>query len=259
MLEYYILNPIGNITALVIDQGISVGDYKNISEKIMQKHSTVEQIGFLKTDGNHPVLRMAGGEFCGNATMCAAVLFCEINNMTATDIFVEVYGIKDFIPVTISKMQGGYDSTAKMPKPKSISDISFEIEGKSFVLPTVKLEGITHIISSKSLDTITAEQIVRKYAKILDTPALGIMLLDMSTFNMTPIVYVRDCDTLFYENSCASGSCAVCAYLTRGCDSKQTFVLNQPAGSLCVSTSDLIHYIDLKGNVKIQNHYFEEL
>ena len=259
MFEYYILNPTGNITAIVIDKGISASDYPEISNAIMKKHNTVEQVGFLKIEGSHPILHMAGGEFCGNATMCAAVLFCKINCLSDTDTFVEVYGIKDLISVQICKTGDGYDCKAKLPKPESISDVNFEIDGKSYSLPTVKSAGITHIISCKTIDNLTAERIIRKYSKIFDVPALGIMLLDTSTLNMTPIVYVQKCDTLFYENSCASGSCAVCAYLTQGINTEKEFVLAQPAGSLTVSSSDLTDHINLMGNVKIQNHYFKEI
>ena len=255
MIDYYILNPTGNITALVIDSGISVDDYKKISDKLMQKHNIVEQVGFLKIDGNYPILHMAGGEFCGNATMCAAVLFCKLNNFSANDIRVKIYGINDWISVQITKTNDGYDCKAKMPKPKRIYDTTFKFDNNNFILPTVELEGITHIISDMSIDSLTAENIIKKYADILDVPALGIMLLDTSDFKMTPIVYVQKCDTLFYENSCASGSCAVCAYLTRGQTDEKEFALKQRGGILHVSSADLMDYINLMGNVKIVNHY----
>ena len=202
---------------------------------------------------------MAGGEFCGNATMCAAVLFGKLNNYSDNDISVEICGIKNSISVQITKNTDGYDCKAKMPKPESISDISFEVDGKSFILPTVKSAGITHIISSKEIDNLTAERILKDYSRILDVPALGIMLLDTATSKMTPIVYVRKCNTLFYENSCASGSCAVCAYLTKGQSEEKEFALKQQGGVLSVSSSDLTDYISLMGNVKIINHYFEEI
>ena len=64
---------------------------------------------------------------------------------------------------------------------------------------------------------------------------------------------------MFYENSCASGSCAVCAYLSRENDGKTKLVLKQKGGNLRVSSSNMTNYINLEGNVKIQNHYFEEL
>ena len=46
----------------------------------MRRHPEVEQVGFVRfsDDPGDPVragLRMAGGEFCGNASCCAAVLW----------------------------------------------------------------------------------------------------------------------------------------------------------------------------------------
>ena len=258
MFEYYILNPTGNITALVIDRGISVGDYKKISDKLMQKHNNVEQVGFLKIDENNPVLHMAGGEFCGKATMCAAALFCELNHCLNANLLVKVFGIKKLIPVEINTTKIGYDCRAKIPKPGKLSKIAFEINNEHLVLPVVRFRGITHLIINKQLDNATAKCIIEKYYKFRNPAALGIMLLDNATFKMTPIVYVRKCDTLFYENSCASGSCAICSYLAKGSQSEKAYLLYQPGGSLRVSSSDLTDYINLEGNVEIQNHYFEE-
>lgn len=71
-LDLTILNPGGNITALV--EGIPTGQSlrKTINDEIMKVFPEVEQIGFL--DRSIPRLEMAGGEFCGNAARCAAYL-----------------------------------------------------------------------------------------------------------------------------------------------------------------------------------------
>lgn len=71
-LDLYILNPGGNITALVEWIPINRSARKTINDKIMKVFPKVEQVGFL--DRSIPRLEMAGGEFCGNATRCAAYL-----------------------------------------------------------------------------------------------------------------------------------------------------------------------------------------
>lgn len=67
-----ILNPGGNVTALIDGADRSLDERKIINDKIMAKFPRVEQVGFI---GYSPLrLVMAGGEFCGNATRCAAFL-----------------------------------------------------------------------------------------------------------------------------------------------------------------------------------------
>ena len=68
-IEYKILNPGGNKTALV--KGTNFTDKQKclINRLIMEKYLDVEQVGFLSNETNR--LEMAGGEFCANATRCA--------------------------------------------------------------------------------------------------------------------------------------------------------------------------------------------
>ena len=76
-LKYCIFDPTGNITALV-ETAVDIADQPAAASHIMELEPDVEQVGFISyaedpAAGVAPVsLRMAGGEFCGNATMCAA-------------------------------------------------------------------------------------------------------------------------------------------------------------------------------------------
>ena len=73
-IKYSIFDPTGNITALVESQ-IPAAEQPTVAAAVMERHPSVEQVGFVRFDpaSDPPVsLRMAGGEFCGNATMCAA-------------------------------------------------------------------------------------------------------------------------------------------------------------------------------------------
>ena len=74
-MRYSVFDPTGNITALVRDP-VAPLQQPVIAAGIMRKHPEVEQVGFVSFDGALPALRMAGGEFCGNASMSAAALLC---------------------------------------------------------------------------------------------------------------------------------------------------------------------------------------
>ncbi|MBO5556880.1 MAG: hypothetical protein J5927_06815, partial [Oscillospiraceae bacterium] len=75
-LQYTILDPTGNITALV-ESPVAVARQSAVAADLMARHPTVEQVGFVRfapaageKDAVQAALRMAGGEFCGNASMC---------------------------------------------------------------------------------------------------------------------------------------------------------------------------------------------
>ena len=57
-----------------------VENQPEVAAELMRRHPEVEQVGFIRFSGSpeDPVpaeLRMAGGEFCGNASVCAAALY----------------------------------------------------------------------------------------------------------------------------------------------------------------------------------------
>ncbi len=66
-----ILNPGGNITALIKRIPASLPLRKLINDAVMKQFPEVEQVGFYTKQAR---LQMAGGEFCGNATRCLAYL-----------------------------------------------------------------------------------------------------------------------------------------------------------------------------------------
>lgn len=75
-IKYIICRPGGNDTALVYGINYTPEDKKKINDAIMAKHSNVEQVGFIDLNQT-PELKMAGGEFCGNATRSAANCYLE--------------------------------------------------------------------------------------------------------------------------------------------------------------------------------------
>jgi diaminopimelate epimerase len=78
-MRYSLFDPTGNITALV-ERETEPERQPEIASDIMRRRPEVEQVGFVRFDTADPEvqaeLRMAGGEFCGNACMSAAALYC---------------------------------------------------------------------------------------------------------------------------------------------------------------------------------------
>ena len=73
--EYTVLDPTGNITILVTTP-VEIPHQPYVASKLMELMPKAEQVGFLsETAGCDIALRMAGGEFCGNASMSAAAYY----------------------------------------------------------------------------------------------------------------------------------------------------------------------------------------
>lgn len=258
IIEYYILNPTGNITALVVNRGIDESRYNTICAEIMKRHKTVEQVGFVDLNRDNPYLRMTGGEFCGNATMSAAALFHKLKASALHTVYVEVYGSKSLFPVDVTENNNVYLTSISIDKPTDFRNCSLEIQTNKFNFPIVFMEGIAHIIADKALGKSNAALLVKRYCEALKYPAMGIMLYDNQTDKVEPLVYVKSCDTLFFENSCISGSCALSAYLSEINTGKTEFSLIQPGGTIKTISNKSNNKIELFGSVIIEKHLLEE-
>lgn len=198
-LSYYIMDPTRNITILV-EGDVPADKRAEVAKELMKKEPTAEQVGFVgyvrekttdlgingecvEKDAEKNVdnvkydvrLDMAGGEFCGNATMSAAVLFAEkfVFNGQNADVIqakdhdpndmntVEICGIKVLASgtegvrkVCVEKLSDGRcRGTVEMPGPLSIGTRKLSFEEREYELTVVDFGGITHVIVEVSGET----------------------------------------------------------------------------------------------------------
>ncbi len=275
-IKYHIFDPTGNITALV-ETPVDVEEQPGLAERIMEKHLQVEQVGFVRKfngeeKGFDMELRMAGGEFCGNASMCAAVWYTEqtdkgddahgqkTERKQAEKVVLRVSGATGPVEVQLSKAAGNYYSTAiRMPQALDITGKTFSAATLTEELPVVRLEGISHIIiesgplySRLMDDREAAEKTVREWCGQLNAEGLGLMFLQKETeeYVLTPLVYVPGSGTVFWENSCASGSCAAGMYLATQSGQKVDVTLREPGGALRVVCDPAVPGAWLEGRVR---------
>ena len=209
-MRYYLLNPTGNITALI------EGDCS--ADEIMKKEPACEQAGYVfPKEGCDIALRMAGGEFCGNATMSAAFL----TGRDEAEVFVEGTG-------TVRVVRSGDRYSVKMPEPLEIT----EFKG----LPLVRFKGIDHLIIEGELDS----SLIKEYCR---GEALGFMYLKGD--ELKPLVYVKSIDTLFWENSCASGTAAVGEWKGEAIRLREPGGVLEYSGGWLTGTVELIKTVEL--------------
>lgn len=235
-LPYVLLDPTGNVTALVTAP-VAPEEQPAAAAQLMQKEPTCEQVGFVQQNK----LRMAGGEFCGNAALSAAALFCRRNPQPDAGrrlVPLLVAGQEKPVEVQITPQDDShFFGTVAMPLPRSVEPCTLAFDGREYALTRVDFAGMTHLITAQSIAKQTAEQAVKAWCKALQAEALGVMLLCEQNTRITPLVYVPAADTLFWESSCASGTAAAAAALSLGKTEEQHFEFDEPGGRLTVDVS----------------------
>ena len=298
--RYSIFDPAGNVTALV-EGDVRIEDQPDVAAVIMKAHPEVEQVGFVhfpdpSEDGYDIDLRMAGGEFCGNASCCASVFYALNLFHSAPDqsigVKLRVSGTSDPVSVSVEPVDAvTFKTSIEMPAPISISKRRFTYTQLSDELPVVIMEGIIHIIitpdshfydfvhnSKETLNNLEegersvpyipqadssrsrinqcfpndAELAVQKWCNELQSDGLGLMFLNRENdaYHLTPLVFVPGSGTIFWENSCASGSAAVGMYLAQNEGRKILLTLYEPGGKLSAASDPMTGKTILSGAVR---------
>lgn len=226
-LKIIVANPSGNITLFVITP-CNLSDYQKITSALLsQTNYEAEQVAFILKDFSSSVdgaINMSGMEFCGNASRSYGLLLATNNDKNEFNITVS--GSSKPIKATADSVTGF--AKVNMPLPKSIVDYP-DYEGT-----LVDMDGIVHLvvdISKYSPDSF--ESIRDSYYKYNNPPAFGVMYYNYKENFMTPVVYVRDVNTVYHEGSCGSGTVALAVSLSNeNSYGDSIYTIKQPSGSI---------------------------
>ena len=217
-MEFVRGDPAGNITLLVLTP--VPGNARSTVARELLERCGGEQVGFLVPPilGGDCRLEMMGGEFCGNALRVLGRWWAEEHPGTER-LRGEISGCGRPLEITV---EPGL-VRAEIPLPEKIADF----EGRDAAV----FAGIVHLVGNAPVPTEEeARAITRRACEHFSRPAAGVMTLHRD--GMTPAVYVRDTNTLYFESSCASGTAAAAAVLSRDREGESVFALRQPGGTL---------------------------
>ena len=239
-IRYALLDPTGNLTVLV-ESEIPPEKQPSVAARIMEYEPSAEQVGFLSPRFEGVAMRMAGGEFCGNAAMSAAALFALDHGIADGTVSVAVSGEPAPVTVCVSALpDGSMRGEEEMPRPVSVGEERFP-DGAT--RPVVRFHGISHVILETPLERDEAEKLAPVWCRFLGAASLGIMTVNLTVDRLRgagtllPLVYVPAAGTLFWENSCASGTTAVGAYFAAK-EGVASLSLRQPGGVLRVDAAE---------------------
>lgn len=247
-IDYYLINPTENIT-LLVETPVPQELQPFVASELLLYEKRGEQVGFIESaDGYDISVRMAGGEFCGNAAISAAALYLK-TNADKRNISVRLSGVSVSVKA-FSSSESKFQFSAKLKNDAMLSEISFDYNEKTFTLPIVYFHGISHIIAEKSTLEFSPEEVIKDICKSINADALGIMVFDSESNILTPLVFVPEGDTLYWEKSCGSGTAALGAYLFHKTGEKISLSLTEPGGILNI-TADNENLI-LSGNALVE-------
>ena len=249
-------SPGGNTTLLFPDSGQSPAEQTRLAALALDPAMLGgEQAGFVHLA--QAKLRMAGGEFCVNASRAVGALLAyaaqnaspgqAVLEGLATGVAQAVCATYDHCPDRIDEIQvSGWHSPVRLHTRGAaplwqveallrlpVCSITAVEEGAYLV----RLPGICHLLLGGPAhplpeDCYAAAAQLRQRHNLENEPAAGVIWWRecQGQLEMLPLVHVRDADTTFLENACGSGALALALRLSRS-GTRRVYSIMQPGGS----------------------------
>lgn len=238
-------SPGGNTTLFFPATGLDSRQQTALASKALEPHSLgAEQAGFV--DMREHRLRMAGGEFCVNASRAFGALlafqeFKEAGSQAKLQGYeqhyeISVSGWPDTVDVYVQGCAPHWQVRAELDLPE------IDIEPLAQGMSLVRLPGITHILLDPAHYPMpdAPEQIMedlRHTWQLENEPAVGAIWWRAreKQLEMFPLVHVRDACTTILESACGSGALALAMLLSTAEDRSCHDILQPSGSSLTIS------------------------
>lgn len=256
-------SPGGNTTLLFPSDGLAPALQCRLARQALTESCLGgEQAGFVNIEARS--LRMAGGEFCINASRAVgALLACADDCRQQTDdmsrphenCVLSVESAHSPLPdapdgpalrrsyeISVSGWQSpvhlrvrGYAPYWRVEAILQLPDITIQREAEGIHL--VRLPGISHLlldrhIHSQPEDCFAAAALLRERYDLKQEAAVGVIWWRtlQGQMDMLPLVHVRDTRSDFLESACGSGALALALSRAQTAGAK-SFSIMQPSGS----------------------------
>lgn len=264
--DYIKANPTENKTLLVRSE-VERQLQPKVAAMMMGQDPDSEQVGFIEPatmEGAVFRLQMMGGEFCGNATISAASLAAQeagLESGKSMCIPIEVSGADEIIECTVSRNGELYTGNAAMPLPEKTVKSIRSCGNISCELMDIVTPGMVHMIlreeNAPGNYREFAEAAIKQWAAEIDSEGVGLILFDMERCEITPLVYVKPTDSLFWERGCGSGTAAAGVYASINSGASIAIPVKQPGGIIIAETEydfgeDRVTKLSITGNVEFE-------
>ncbi|MGI6697202.1 MAG: hypothetical protein GX918_00660 [Clostridiales bacterium] len=216
--------------------------YLRIAEIAMRyEFLNAEQVGFIVPPSKKEStlgLEMAGGEFCGNATLSAAA-YAVYKGLAEGEVFsIDVSGTAGPIRCKVQKLDDHrYNTSCIMPSAKRIQELKLRLENKTIIGQVIELDGISHFVFPEQEGFTEYPDVAAALKQLVDADAIGIIpfkTLKNDTYSIKPFVHVKKVNTNVFERGCGSGSLALGMYLNKVFGMSKRIEVVQPGGVIGV-------------------------
>lgn len=247
-IDLIVMDPAGNTTLMVLTP-VPRSEYAETAKKLLEIDfgpqcswrdvAYGEQVSYV-VEEDSPHMDMCGLEFCGNASRSYAyyrVLYRgegeDLGNGRKR-IKVRVSGCDE--PLTAVVDKNAHDSVIQMPRPVDVKTVDTAPAGVEGEHPFIIFDGISHlVVKGEEPDADKFDRLKEYFYREIDPgmDAFGVMFVNEEKDLMSPVVYVRDVDTTYFEGSCASGTAAAsAAKAIEQADGIYEYKFRQPDGTL---------------------------
>jgi len=229
IIDFTKLSPGGNDT-IIVQSAVPATERAGIARTLMSSpYVGGEQVGYLTlapASGIDARLDMMGGELCVNGLRSAATV---VASQTAkTNLRLASSGTDEVFEFVSIPQKGAWYTSISLnlnPRIKLLAEGTF----------LVHLDGISHLLCEFAPEVnvdalnVFAELRQRYDSELATLPAFGIIPFQRRKdgYEIFPVVYVRETDTIIPETGCGSGSVALALSMIDGDGSCSIF---QPSG-----------------------------
>lgn len=267
-IDFVKCSPAQNMTVLVKTK-LPTAEYPHIAAHIMAySHLYAEQVGFIEAPAPPAVdarLRMAGGEFCGNACMSlAAYLAAErgLRHNELAELQLECSGADAPVRCRVEKTPRAYKCEVSMPVPERIERATAPFADNELRLGIVRYRDFVHMLIEVEQFDDTSRHTAQQLAKLLGVASggslVGILLYKTSSVvgacELAPLIYVPGVGSMVWERGCGSGTASLGAFLAWERQSTTDIPVKQPGGTIDVCAmwdGGAVASLTIKGTVDI--------
>jgi diaminopimelate epimerase len=219
--------------------------YVEVARKVMgYEYLHAEQVGFIVPPGNKNSvigLKMAGGEFCGNASLSAAAYARYKGICEAREFLIDVSGADHPLRCYVEqKSRFVYKAKCEMPPPVSIREFTVRVGQQEVTGSVVNLKGISHFVFELWPEVHFFDDILELLENHINASALGVVpyrKINELEYEIKPYIHVRETDSRMFERGCGSGSLALGLHLKEK-DITGKLNVRQPGGVIGVETGE---------------------
>lgn len=240
-------NPVHNMTILVKSE-YPADQHPHIASQMMAySHLYAEQVGFIEQSSRPDCvagLKMAGGEFCGNACISLAACLAaeqQLQPNERLEFALEASGTEQPVLCQVEKSSEEYVCEVKMPLPVRLEHSQLTFEGTDLKLGIVRYHDFFHtVIEVEHVDQLAKES-AERLARLLGVASGGklvaVLLYHPATNELAPLIYIPSLDSMVWERGCGSGTSSLGAYLAWSRKETIMIPIRQPGGIIHVNAS----------------------